>query len=122
LAFQNENDPMPRIYLVHWHREECLAKVRELRAGGHTVTCHYAAMTKPKVPQKPDAYVVSLARLPSHGRHMARWLHETKKRRLIPLIFVDGEPDKVAVAREQFPEAASCRWAQLGKLLGKLGG
>ena len=65
----------------------------------------------------PDALVISLDRLPSHGRAVAEWFWEAKKRRSIPLIFVGGAPDKVERTREKFPEALFCDRSALRDVL-----
>ncbi len=47
------------------------------------------------------AFVISLERLPSHGRVFA-------ERRHIPIVFAGGAEEKVAVARREFPQATFC--------------
>ena len=56
----------------------------------------------------PDIFVVSLDRLPSHGRQYIQWLWEAKKRQHIPVIFVDGKADKVEETKTKFPNARYC--------------
>jgi len=53
----------------------------------------------------PAAMVISLRRLPSHGREVADTLWYTKWGRAIPLIFLDVEPEKVDATRAKFPVA-----------------
>ncbi len=65
----------------------------------------------------PDVMVVSLDRLPSHGRAYAGWLWEAKKRQHIPLVFAGGQPDKVAVARDLFPKAIFCATQEVPKVV-----
>ena len=36
--------------------------------------------------------MISLDRLPSHGRAVAEWLWEAKKRQHIPIVFLGGQP------------------------------
>jgi hypothetical protein len=66
----------------------------------------------------PEAMVISLARLPSHGRQVVTWFWEAKVRRSVPVLFVGGEPEKVAVARKAFPQAV---FTSEGRLLADLG-
>lgn len=61
----------------------------------------------------PDIFVVSLERLPSHGRQYVQWLWEAKKRQHIPVIFVDGKPDKIEDTKAKFPTARYCISNQL---------
>jgi hypothetical protein len=56
----------------------------------------------------PEIFLISLDRLPSHGRQYAEWVWESKKRQHIPIVFVDGEPGKVEATRAKFPKAIFC--------------
>jgi len=99
-----------RIFYVHWNKDEALETVRALRAGGHVVTYHWDTETgeltwKKFKAKPPDVMVVSLARLPSHGRRVAAVTKETKKLADIPVIFVDGAREKLPPARREFPRA-----------------
>lgn len=103
---------MPRIFYVHWDKDEAMHTVHQMRDAGHTVVAHYStedgagedAWKKIKT-NPPDALVISLERLPSHGRRIAAVTMEVKKLRDLPIIFVDGERDKVDIARGEFPRA-----------------
>jgi CheY-like chemotaxis protein len=102
---------MSRLFYVHWNKEEALVTVRELRAAGHVVRYHAESgeeAWKLLKQSPPDLLVVSLARLPSHGRRVAAVTKETKKLRDLPILFVGGEPEKVKVAREEFLAASFC--------------
>jgi hypothetical protein len=52
--------------------------------------------------------VISLERLPSHGRAVAQWLWGAQYRRAIPIVFVGGSPDRIERARTQFGDAVFC--------------
>ncbi len=58
----------------------------------------------------PAAIVIDLDRLPSHGRAVASALRASASTRRIPLVFVGGVDDKVAVAREELPDAVFAPW------------
>jgi hypothetical protein len=60
--------------------------------------------------QPPDAIVIDLGRLPSHGRGLALALRERKTTRHVPLVFVDGEPEKVGRLRADLPDAVYTTW------------
>jgi hypothetical protein len=68
----------------------------------------------------PEALVVSLDRLPSHGRAMAEWLWEAKKRQHIPIVFEGGAPDKVAATKSKFPDAVYCPTGGVAAALARL--
>ena len=100
---------MARIFYIHWNREEAEARARGLEAAGHEVQFHSSSEAHLRFDDDlPDAVVISLDRLPSHGRAVAEWFWEAKKRHHIPLIFAGGVPDKVAATREKFPGAVYC--------------
>lgn len=104
---------MARLYYVHWNEEECRAHARDLESAGHEVECHGSQDAHAKIGDEIDVLVVSLDRLPSHGRAIAEWFWEAKKRRVKPLIFVGGEREKVADAKKKFPSAVFCPRARL---------
>lgn len=96
---------MAAILYVHWNEAEAREQAAELAAAGHTARCHWSAGEKVTMEARPDALVVSLDRLPSHGRAVAEWFRGAKKRRGTPLVFVGGAAEKVAGMRERFPDA-----------------
>jgi len=61
----------------------------------------------------PDAFVVSLERLPSHGRDIGWHLLQQKATRQVPLVYVGGDPAKVAKIRELLPQAVYTTWGEV---------
>jgi hypothetical protein len=107
---------MARVFYVHWDKDEAMAGARGLREAGHSVRYEAedgANVWKELKKSRPDALVVSLAKLPSHGRRVAAATLENKSLAEIPVIFVGGEDEKVAETRKLFPAATYCSWAQL---------
>ncbi len=105
---------MAKVALVHWNAEEWAERALRLARAGHVV---------PKVPVEkgtaglrslvvnpPDAIVIDLSRLPSHGQAVAIAFRQQRGTRQVPLVFVEGEPKKVAKVREQLPDAEYSRW------------
>lgn len=99
-----------RLFYIHWHEAECKQRVRALRQAGHVVRGHWSTETPPALNKDalPDALVVSLDRLPSHGRQVAEWLWEAKQLQRAPIVFEGGVADTVAVTRQKFPGAIFC--------------
>jgi CheY-like chemotaxis protein len=62
----------------------------------------------------PDAFVIDLSRLPSHGREVAMHLRLMKQTRRIPIVFVEGLGTKVEKIRELLPDAVYTTWERLG--------
>jgi hypothetical protein len=103
---------MARLRLVHWKEAEGRERARALRAAGFRVDYDEdapAALSGAK-DDPPDAFVIDLTRLPSHGREMAWALRQAKKTRAVPLVFLDGEPAKVARLRKELPDATFAEW------------
>lgn len=108
---------MSSVFYIHWNREECVEHVRELREAGLSVESHWSTQTHARIDPLPGALVISLERLPSHGRAVAEWFWEAQKRRHIPIVFVGGQADKVAAMRSVFPRARFCSRDDLPRLL-----
>lgn len=114
---------MKKIQLIHWHAEEADERAIRLREAGYTVDT-----TLPNGPpflrklseDPPAAVVIDLARLPSHGREIAMSIRMRKSTRLIPLVFVGGEIDKVERIRGLLPDATYTDWTSLFTELEKL--
>jgi hypothetical protein len=111
---------MARIFYVHWHQQEALETIRRLRAVGHDVQVHWNSQENagPLLKQAaPDALIISLDRLPSHGREIAGAISESKRLRDLPIIFVGGEAEKVSITKLKFPDAIYCTSAKLQSVL-----
>jgi CheY-like chemotaxis protein len=97
---------MPRVRIVHWKPAEADALIDTCRAGGFEVEFDPAALPDAARTIRrtmPDALVIDLTRMPSHGRELAFAMRRTKYTRQIPIVFVDGEPEKVEAIRRQNP-------------------
>jgi hypothetical protein len=80
---------------VHWRHE----------AGGD--------LTRSLMRAPPDALVIDLQRLPSHGRAIATWVRERVAMRRVPLVFVPGDAEKTARLRAAFPDATYAAWPRV---------
>lgn len=96
------------VRLFHQRADEAEALVHTMRASGYRVIYD----SRPGVPsvrevrdEGTSAIVIDLSRLPSFGRAIGAWVRGSKGIRHIPLIFVGGEPAKVAAIREEIPDA-----------------
>ena len=104
---------MSRITLIHWNAAEGEARAAQLRAAGFD-----ARLLPPASPPNvrairddpPDAVVIDLTRLPSHGREVAVYLRQSRTTRHVPLVFAGGPPEKVALIRERLPDATYAGW------------
>lgn len=100
---------MAKIVFVHWNEAEAEARVKPLRDAGHQVRVHWSTVERLTVGDiAVEAVVISLDRLPSHGREIANWFASAKKRRGIPLVFSGGDVEKAKLAKGLFPRAHFC--------------
>jgi hypothetical protein len=58
----------------------------------------------------PDAVVIDLGRIPSAGRDVALGLRSFKSTRSVPIVFVEGDPKKLAGIKKQVPDAEFTTW------------
>ncbi|MCK5944320.1 MAG: DUF3052 family protein [Planctomycetes bacterium] len=115
---------MSRVALVHWHEAECLERRDRLAGHGHEVVAHWrqdagGELTRGLRQAPPDAVVIDLGRLPSHGREVAAWLRGHKALRHVPIVFVPGDEQKTARARQAFPDATFAPWPRMKSALSK---
>lgn len=106
---------MKRVVLVHWNAEEADERAARLREAGYNVSCHSDARANPGPLREdpPDAFVVDLTRIPSQGREIGAWLRRQKATRNVPLVFVEGEPEKTARVRALVPDATFASWEEI---------
>ena len=110
----------PRAFLVHWKKEELTSKVKLLREVGFTVATEHEDGAKAGAnikAKRPSVIVIYLSRLPSHGREIAEYFAQTKSTRSIPIVFVDGEPEKIANVRQKVPTGIFTTENKLHKVL-----
>jgi hypothetical protein len=113
---------MSRILYIHWNESEAGERAMRLRKAGHRVQVHFSQQGKDLrevVKRPPEAILIDLDRLPSHGRAAATWFRRQKPTRHVPIVFVGGEPDRIALAREVLPDAAFTGWKGIRAALKK---
>jgi len=105
-----------RVYLIHWNPDEARPRIEVLEEAGYETA--YVPQDGPAALRSlredpPDAVVIDLSRLPSHGRDMGLALRSFKATRRVPLIFVEGPPEKVDRIRELLPDAHFTTWNRI---------
>ena len=104
----------PIIFYLHFNEAELNERIKPFIRAGYSVRNQWSTEVIAKwTDYIPDIVILSLDRLPSHSRHYAEWIWEAKERKHIPIILVDGKPDKVQETREKFPNAIYCSSDQL---------
>jgi CheY-like chemotaxis protein len=108
---------MKRVVLIHWNAEEAKERATRLRRAGYRVVCHTEAGGGGPIRtvrnNPPDAFVIDLGRLPSHGRAAGVWLRQQKATRGVPIVFIEGDPEKTRAARAVLPDAAYTDWRRI---------
>lgn len=97
-----------RLYFIHWNEREAKEMAQPLQHAGWDVEIESqdgARASRRILADPPQAVVISLARLPSHGRETASYLRSKLDPERLPIYFIDGRPDKVERLRESVPEA-----------------
>lgn len=108
---------MARITLIHWNEDEAHGRIARLEKANHDVAWYGneqgGASLKRLGTKPPDAIVIDLTRLPSHGRACATFLRQQTKTRMIPIVFVCDDEAKIARARKELPDAAFTDWRKI---------
>lgn len=106
---------MKRIRLIHWNPDSAQEGVGILSETGYLIDYDpisnevlQAIKTEP-----PDVLVIDLSRAPSQGRDMGIYFRVYKKTRHVPIIFVDGSPEKVARVKQTLPDAVYTSWSDI---------
>ncbi|MGH2651970.1 MAG: hypothetical protein ACRDHK_12265, partial [Actinomycetota bacterium] len=110
----------PRVRLIHWDAPEASERVATLRAAGYVVDASRLTTgndLKAITARPPAAVVVDLGRMPTHGRDVGVFVRHTKATRHVPLVFVEGEPEKVEKVRAVLPDATFTSWPRIRSAL-----
>jgi hypothetical protein len=95
------------VRLICWKDDRAAELQETLASDGFTVDA--GAFAPPTLrelsAEPPDAVVIDLGRLPSHGRDVGVAVRTRAGTRSIPLVFVDGAEEKISRTREQLPDA-----------------
>jgi len=105
---------MARVVLVHWNEAEARQRANLLTRARFQVEAppveQGSAGLRGVRDDPPDAFVIDLTRLPSHGRAVATALRQFKTTRRVPIVFIEGDAEKTARIREQLPDATFTGW------------
>jgi CheY-like chemotaxis protein len=113
---------MKTVRLIHWNEDEGLERRKQLEAFGFETLFDFGdgVMSLRLIRSgPPDAVVIDLTRMPSHGREVAHSLRGSKATRHLPLVFVGGEPEKVQKTKQLIPDAAYTTWGRIKTALPK---
>ena len=107
------------IALIHWNAAAGEQRAAELRRLGYRaeVTAFDPHVLRRWKEKPPEDVVIDLSRAPSKGRDTALAVRDAKATRGVPLVFVAGDPAKVAGIRALLPDAVYAEWADIASAL-----
>ncbi len=111
---------MPRVKMIHWKEEELRERVDQLKTVGYeadTKMPQVTAFLRELGENPPAAVIIDLTRLPAQGRDMGLAVRMRKGTRHIPLVLVEGVPEKVEKIKELLPDAVYTTWEKIGPAL-----
>jgi CheY-like chemotaxis protein len=107
-----------RVVLFHWNGPEAEERAERLRGAGFdaaTVCAGGGDALAALRRRPPDAFVIDLARLPSHGREVGMALRSYRDTRRVPIVYVGGEGEKLERIRTLLPDATYvASWRGIG--------
>jgi hypothetical protein len=109
-----------RITLFHWNAAEGEELACRLRKQGYEVELKTKVVPpelKAMAANPPNAVIIGLDRLPSHGRELAGALRRQKSTRPVPIVFAGGDPEKVEGVKALLPDAFYTTWPRIGSVL-----
>jgi CheY-like chemotaxis protein len=111
---------VPRIVVIHYEPAEAASLAERLRREGFDAEpySHRGAKGFRGLRENPpDAILIDLFRLPSYGKAMGALLREQKGTRAIPLVFLEGDPEKAARVCQVLPDAGYAPLERIGAAL-----
>jgi len=107
------------IRLIHWNADDAEQRAEQLRSAGYeAVSAPFdSAALQALRTEPPDAVLIDLSRAPSQGRDVGVNIRRYKATRHVPLLFVDGEPQKVERIKALLPDAAYATWKNIADVL-----
>ena len=114
---------MSRVALIHWNAAEAEERAARLRKAGHRAELpdgQSGAAIRALRESPPDAFVIDLSRIPSQGVAVATLLRQQKATRPVPIVFVDGDRDRITRARRMLPDAEYTTWNQIREALDRV--
>jgi hypothetical protein len=104
-----------QVRLIHWNVREAEQRAQQLRSTGYEVLSgpFDADTLRALREHPPSAVVIDLSRMPSQGRDIALNLRKYKFTRHVPLVFVEGAPEKVQSIKALLPDAVYTTWKEI---------
>lgn len=111
---------MPRVLMIHWDAEEAGTRAARIESLGYKVRRDLKpgpAFLRQLKTDPPGAVVIDLSRMPSQGRDIAVAIRHCAATRRLPIVFVEGDPEKVARIRQLLPDAVYTTYRRIRSAL-----
>lgn len=107
------------VRFITWNAAQIQERSAHLRSLGFAVNASpiSADALREMRQNPPAAFVIDLSRQPSGGRDIAINLRLFKTTRLVPLLFIEGEPDKTGQIRTLLPDAHFTSWVMIASAM-----
>jgi hypothetical protein len=104
-----------RVRVIHWKPAEVSDRVENLRSSGYEVDggAFGPSSFKEMRENPPDVLVIDLSRIPSQGRDVGLGIRKYKDTRHVPLVFAEGDADKVEKIQKLLPDAVYTTWDRI---------
>lgn len=114
---------MTHFRLFHWNAAEAKQKISILESLGcqvdYQINAPQALKELKDKKTLTDGVIIDLSRLPMQGRDIALNIRHAKATRNIPIIFVEGDREKVKQVKTQVPDANYTNYSQIQDALKK---
>lgn len=107
---------MASVLVIHRDVSEAAGRAARLRDQGFDAEAYTSLGSKGFRgirAHPPDVALIDLTRLPSYGKAMGALMRESPSLRSIPLVFIEGDPEKTAGVREILPGAVIAPWPRI---------
>jgi hypothetical protein len=107
----------PRVLLILYNPSDASELAERVRRDGWIASIYEQRGFRSIRENPPDVILIDLRSMPSYGRWMGVLLRESKSLQTIPLVFLEGDPEKTALVRRTLPDAGVASWQRLGTVL-----
>ena len=113
-------DSKGKLFYIHWNEAEAKAQAFRNQSWDVRLEAKDGERASRRIlGDPPDVIVISLTRLPSHGRETAAYLRSRRGGGGVPIVFVDGAEDAVEKVRAKVPDAVYTTTPELPDLLSR---
>jgi hypothetical protein len=108
------------VRLIHWNRSESKRLSELIDQKKYMVNNLPISPAELKEQDKlPSVFIIDLSRIPSQGRDFGIFIRKNLSTRNIPIIYLEGDLEKVAKTKEILPDAYYSNWKNVNTAISK---